>query len=122
MLVQKQVAVEGHWFEGGFHVVRKEEVGLRFNPAFRGWSKEQRYNIRFKLSRYPLRRQHQGMDSAFFPDRLLFPLAKHLQTQKLIAPLRIINTNISTNAPQLRAVTEIVRQRQSTLTFIGLAP
>ncbi|KAJ7931318.1 hypothetical protein B0H13DRAFT_1858158 [Mycena leptocephala] len=58
ILVQKHGSAQGHWFEGGVHVVRKEEVGLKFNAAFRATSLADRFNVRFKLNRYPLRRQH----------------------------------------------------------------
>ncbi|KAF8237391.1 hypothetical protein L208DRAFT_533188 [Tricholoma matsutake] len=72
ILVQKQGETQGHWFEGRVHVLRKEEVGLRFHGSF-SWTAAERYNVRFKLNRIPMWRQHQATDPAFAQARMLFP-------------------------------------------------
>ncbi|KAJ7669407.1 P-loop containing nucleoside triphosphate hydrolase protein [Mycena polygramma] len=125
ILVQKHGSTHGHWFEGGVHVVRKEEVGLRFNAAFRA-SPADRFNVRFKLNRYPLRRQHLALDTAYSEDRVLFPLAQHVSTMpyptQASAKLKVFNPLIATNAPQLQAVVSIVKRRPGSVPFVIFGP
>lgn len=125
ILVQKEGATQGHWYEGGVHVLRKEEVGLRFHGSF-SWTATQRYNVRFKLNRIPMRRQHQGMDSVFNQARVLFPTDQHLPpgpypviTEKR---LRLINTLVAKNPPQLQAVVSIVSQPPGAVPFVIFGP
>ncbi|RDB30431.1 putative helicase MOV-10 [Hypsizygus marmoreus] len=126
ILVQQRGAQEGHWFEGGVHVVRKEEVGLRFNASFRGWTRDQRYNVRFKLNRYPVRRQHQALDTAFSEERVLFPEGVHVPRgpypKQADVRLRVINPLIATNPPQLQAVISIVKQAPGAAPFVIFGP
>jgi helicase MOV-10 len=124
--VQKHGSAQGHWFEGGVHVVRKEEVGLKFNAAFRATSLADRFNVRFKLNRYPLRRQHLALDSAYSEDRALFPLPLHvLKTPyptQASARLKMFNPLIATNAPQLQAVVSIVKRQPGSVPFVIFGP
>jgi helicase MOV-10 len=124
--VQKHGGPPGQWFEGYVHVVRKEEVGLRFHVSFKGWTSQQRYNIRFKLNRFPLRRQHQALATAFSPDRILFPrehhdLDRNYRVQADVQ-LRTYNALIASNPPQLQAVISIVHQKQGSLPFAVFGP
>jgi helicase MOV-10 len=126
ILFQRHGARQGHWYEGAVHVVRKLEVGVRFNASFGGWSKEQVYNVHFKLNRYPLRRQHQALSTTFTPNRLLFPLEAHIQTRQhpsrtTIRPT-VINPLIGQNPPQLQAVTSIVNQKAGSVPFVVFGP
>ncbi|KAG5351366.1 hypothetical protein C0989_006827 [Termitomyces sp. Mn162] len=126
ILVQAKGSTQGHWFEGGVHAVRKEEVNLGFNRSFRGWSRNQLYNVRFKLNRYPVRRQHQALDSAFSEERVLFPQRKHLlistHSRQTDVQLRPVNPLIGTNAAQFQAVISIVKQPPGSLPFIIFGP
>ncbi|KAJ7096057.1 RNA helicase [Mycena epipterygia] len=126
ILVQKHGATVGHWFEGGVHVVRKEEVGLRFNASFRMTSAADRFNVRFKLNRYPIRRQHLAMDTAFSEDRVLFPLPLHVPNAsyptQLTARLKVFNPLIATNGPQLQAVVSIVKRLPGSVPFVIFGP
>ncbi|KAJ7676472.1 P-loop containing nucleoside triphosphate hydrolase protein [Mycena rosella] len=126
ILVQKRGATLGHWFEGGVHFVRKEEVGLRFNASFRMTSPADRFNVRFKLSRYPLRRQHLAMDTAFSEARVLFPLPLHVPAGSYPTPasarLTVFNPLIATNAPQLQAVVSIVKRPPGSVPFVIFGP
>ncbi|KAJ7484319.1 P-loop containing nucleoside triphosphate hydrolase protein [Mycena latifolia] len=125
ILVQKHGATHGHWFEGGVHVVRKEEVGLRFNASFRATSAD-RFTVRFKLNRYPVRRQHLAMDTAFSEDRVLFPLPLHVPKSsyptQTSARLKGFNPLIATNAPQLQAVVSIVKRAPGSVPFVIFGP
>ncbi|KAH6905317.1 RNA helicase [Coprinopsis sp. MPI-PUGE-AT-0042] len=123
ILVQKVDAPTGHWFEGHVHIVRRDQVGLCFHTSFAGWTRLQRYNIRFKLNRIVLRRQHQALDSAFEEDRVLFPLQQHV----LPMPYRRIrlvyfNSLISGNEPQVRAVSNIVHLPPGSPPFVVFGP
>ncbi|KAJ7150890.1 P-loop containing nucleoside triphosphate hydrolase protein [Mycena crocata] len=126
ILVQKHGTTLGHWYEGGVHVVRKEEVGLRVNAAFKAASPADRFNVRFKLNRYPVRRQHLAMDTAFSEDRVLFPLPAHVPKTpyptQASARLKTFNPLIATNAPQLQAVVSIVKRRSSSVPFVIFGP
>ncbi|KAF8869389.1 AAA domain-containing protein [Infundibulicybe gibba] len=100
ILVQAAGTTTGRWFEGHAHVVRKEEVGLRFHSSFSGWSAQQKYTVHFKLNRIPMQRQHQALDAAFTQDRMHNPL-------------------IATNPPQIRAVQSIVSQPPGSVPLPG---
>ncbi|KAG2071488.1 P-loop containing nucleoside triphosphate hydrolase protein [Suillus decipiens] len=124
-LVQKHGAVEGHWYEGHVHFVRQASVGLRFDGSFRGWSEQQRYTVRFKLNRIPMRRQHQALDTAFASDKFLFPRKAHilpLGSRLGIGPITPFNPLISTNPPQLQAVTSILLQQPGSAPFAVFGP
>lgn len=124
ILVQQRGAPEGHWFEGGVHVVRKDEVGLRFHGSFKGSSRDQLYNVRFKLNRYPIRRQHQALDTAFSEERILFPTDTHVPSHRKPRDvrLRINNPLIATNPPQLQAVISITKQLPGAVPFVIFGP
>jgi helicase MOV-10 len=125
-LVQKRGEPSGRWFEGRVHVVRKEDVGLRFHMSFTGWTRSQRYKIRFKLNRVPLRRQHQALAMAFSPDRLLFPEEDHIldRNYRLQADVRLrpYNRFIGNNPLQLQAVISIAYQQPGSLPFAVFGP
>jgi helicase MOV-10 len=120
--VQKQGETVGHWFEGRVHVLHKEEVGLRFHGSF-GWTAAQRYNVRFKLNRIPMQRQHQAMDSAFSQARVLFPSKTQLpRTPYARTGLQLFNPILATNPPQLQAVNAITHQAPGSAPFVIFGP
>lgn len=122
ILVQKKGESQGHWFEGRVHVLRKEEVGLRFHRSF-SWSATQCYNVRFKLNRIPMQRQHQAMDSAFSQARVLFPSETQVPRAPYArTPLRLFNPLLATNPPQLQAVNAIIRQVPGSVPFVIFGP
>ncbi|KAJ6469382.1 P-loop containing nucleoside triphosphate hydrolase protein [Mycena sanguinolenta] len=126
ILVQKQGASNsGHWFEGGVHFVRKEEVGLRLHTSFRV-SPADRFIVRFKLNRYPLRRQHLALGTEYSEDRVLFPLPSHVPTvpypTQASARLEVFNPLIAANAPQLQAVVSIVKRPPGSVPFVVFGP
>lgn len=104
--------------------MRKEEVGLCFHGSFR-WNPTARYTVRFKLNRIPLRRQHQALDAAFHPGRLLFPTDADLQDSRpspaTIQP-HIYNRLIVGNEAQLQAVASIAHQRPGAAPFVIFGP
>jgi helicase MOV-10 len=117
--------VEGQWFEGGVHFVRQAEVGLRFSPAFRGHTPATRYEVHFKLNRYPTRRQHQALDCVWAEARVLFPDQRHLAGGGRPMPrasTRLYNAHIERNPPQLQAVTSIVHQAPGSVPFVVFGP
>ncbi|KAK2465577.1 hypothetical protein APHAL10511_002469 [Amanita phalloides] len=123
ILVQRTDATKGHWFSGAVHVVRQREVGLRFRESFSGWRLGQTYNVRFKLNRLVLQRQHMAMDTAFSQDRVLFPERGHIQSPRLTnSQIKAFNPLIQKNAVQLRAVTTIVNSPPGSIPFIIFGP
>ncbi|KAI0088906.1 RNA helicase [Irpex rosettiformis] len=117
----------GKWYDGFVHVVHRDEVGMKFGASFHaGHSASQRYRARFKLNRCPLRRQHQALDTAFHPSRLLFPepspLTAHpLLSSEAIKP-NIHNKLIASNPPQLQAIAAIASLPPGSLPFIVFGP
>jgi len=124
--VQKQNASDNRWFEGHVHVVRQAEVGLCFHSSFGRYHEGKRCHVRFKLSRIPLQRQHQAMDTVFMEDRVLFPLPSHLPVggvrTKRDVPLRLYNALISKNEPQMQAVVSIATLPPGSAPFIIFGP
>ena len=123
ILVRRATAAEGHWFEGIVHVVRKEEVGLRFGGRFHTPPSvsAERFTMRFKLNRYPLRRQHQALTTAFAPKRLLFPVQVPEATPN--GPRHAaFNTLIDQNQRQRLAVDSIVRLPGGSAPFVVFGP
>jgi helicase MOV-10 len=119
-------ADKGRWFEGCVHFVQRSQVGLRFGSSFQGHTSATRYRVRFKLNRYPMRRQHQAMDTAFAPPRLLFPTVAHLSNSFTHTPsgseLPIFNKLIANNPPQLQAVSSILRLPAGSPPFAVFGP
>lgn len=121
--VQRHGADSGQWFEGCVHFVHKGGVGLKFHKSFPKPDKNQRYNVRFKLNRHPLRRQHQALGSAFAPERLLFPMQLHVHARTDdTAPIRPHNRILANNARQLEAVSAIVNNPPGSVPFVVFGP
>ena len=101
---------------------------MRFHSSFRPNSSE-RFHARFKLNRYPMRRQHQALDTAFTQDRVLFPLVGHLSTTMKIpgvafstGTVRVFNPLIAQNPPQLQAVASIMKMPAGSVPFVVFGP
>ncbi|KZT68330.1 RNA helicase [Daedalea quercina L-15889] len=125
ILVQPHGSDTGRWFEGHVHVVRRDEVGLCFHVSFRQRSASDLYTVRFKLNRIPLRRQHQALDAAFHPDRLLFPSQVDVQgarPSKSAIQAYVCNKLIVGNEAQLQAVASIASQRAGAPPFVIFGP
>jgi helicase MOV-10 len=107
-------------------VVEDIRVGLQLANSLH-YFPGQRYSVRFSLSRLPLRRMHQALDTAFFPPRVLFPKPLHRlismrPTESHILSVRPVNRTIMGNAPQLLAVTSIINLPQGSPPFIIFGP
>lgn len=113
----------GKWFEGHVHRIREKDVDLKFHSSFNSY-RGQKYNVRFKLGRLPLRRMHQALGTAFTSDRVLFPDAKHIvrPTRVEMEKIRAVNRDIETNPPQLQAVTSIVHMPKGSMPFVVFGP
>ncbi|KAK0477928.1 P-loop containing nucleoside triphosphate hydrolase protein [Armillaria novae-zelandiae] len=121
ILLRKKDAPEGHWFSGGVHNVMLETVGLRFSPKFKV-STSDHLHVRFKLNRIPLRRQHQALETAFAPERLLFPLPTHILQPSPAVQWTAINPLIDMNTKQRQAVDCIIRRQPGTVPFVIFGP
>ncbi|KAI0075957.1 P-loop containing nucleoside triphosphate hydrolase protein [Panus rudis PR-1116 ss-1] len=127
--VQRHGSDKGHWFEGHVHFVRLLEVGLRFHESFTGHVPTSRYNIRFKLNRLPLRRQHEVLMNAFNAKRLLFPMERNIllhqpPSEAQIASFQrfIYNPLIAGNDRQMLAVVSITSLPPGSPPFVVFGP
>jgi helicase MOV-10 len=126
--VHEQGGTSGRWFEGHVHIVRETEVALRFHVSFSVYAPGRQFHVRFRLNRITVQRQHQAMDAVFTEDRVLFPVVKHLHSGGLQVPsaskpaLKLYNTLISSNEPQLQAVVSVVEQCPGSLPFVIFGP
>ena len=116
----------GRWFEGHVHRVRLNDVDLKFHSSFNSY-RGQKYNVRFKLGRLPLRRMHQALGTAFTSDRVLFPSEAHTlsrvpPTRVEMGKIRVVNRLIETNPPQLLAVTSILHMPEGSVPFVVFGP
>ncbi|KAH9948070.1 P-loop containing nucleoside triphosphate hydrolase protein, partial [Amylocystis lapponica] len=124
--VQSSALDSDKCFEGWVHTVELNTVSLAFHKSFKPTA-GQHFNIRFKLNRIPLRRQHQAL-SVTPPSlpRLLFPTSGHngLTTAPTAAslPLTLCNPLLASNPEQLQAVRSILRMRQGAAPFIIFGP
>ncbi|KAK1226913.1 hypothetical protein PQX77_010082 [Marasmius sp. AFHP31] len=123
ILVQRNGSAQGHWFEGGVHVVRREEVGMKFHRSFIA-NPSDRFLVRFKLNRYPVRREHQALDTAFVQERVLFPGPEHLRRGAIPrgTGVRTYNSTIATNPRQLQAVISLARAPVGSIPFVIFGP
>jgi len=125
ILVQPMDADPGKWFEGCVHKVKQREVGMKFNGSFRP-PPSQRFRVRFKLNRIPLRRQHQALDTALHPERLLFPTSTQILATVIPSTIGIFrsiyNPLIAGNPAQLQAVTSITKLPPGSAPFIIFGP
>lgn len=125
ILVRRPNSPTGHWFEGGVHFVRKEEVGLKFHRSFIASSSD-RFHVRFKLNRLPMRRQHQALDTAFSQDRVLFPTKLHrpktIPRPNPPSTIKWYNPLVAGNLPQKQAVLSIVFREPGSMPFVIFGP
>lgn len=125
ILVQPVGSDPGHWFQGFVHFVHALQVGLRFNTSFKH-NNTQRYVVRFKLNRIPLRRQHQALNTVLHSERILFPVAGNIVQITIPSPdtirQRIHNRLIAANPSQLQAVATIANQSPGSPTFVVFGP
>ncbi|ESK92581.1 rna helicase [Moniliophthora roreri MCA 2997] len=114
---------EGKWFEGGVHVVRLEDVGLKFHKSF-NVSPSDRVDVRFKLNRYPMRRQHQALDQNFSLAHVMFPSQAHIPSTVPNSQgiYELHNPLIAGNGPQLQAIASIVNRPAGSAPFVIFGP
>lgn len=116
----------GRWFEGHVHIVRETEVALRFHESFRVYAPRRLFHVRFRLNRISIQRQHQAVDAVFAEDRILFPVVRHFPSGGIPSTsrpsLKLYNTLISSNEPQLQAVVSVVGQPPGSLPFVIFGP
>lgn len=122
ILVQERGATSRQWFEGHVHFVRQSEVGLVFHKKFSPSVQGRLFHVRFKLNRIPVRRQHEAMDTVFNEEHILFPVERHLVNRPARVALKLFNTSLSTNAPQLQAVASILKSPRGSPPFVIFGP
>ncbi|CAE6410220.1 unnamed protein product [Rhizoctonia solani] len=109
------------WYIGYVHIVRKDEVGLRFAHRFLP-PVGTRFDIRFCLNRIPILRMLQALATAFAEPRALFPAVAHEKRQLMTRNIRTLNPLVSQNPPQLLAVQSIISLPPGSPPFIIFGP
>lgn len=119
---------DGKWFEGYVHKVEQTRVALVFHPSFRA-IRNQRFDVSFRLSRLPLRRMHQALETSCLEARLLFPSPSIVEALKMRKPSAVecrdlspFDRKIADNAPQWLAVCAIARLRPGAVPFVVFGP
>ncbi|PVF97087.1 P-loop containing nucleoside triphosphate hydrolase protein [Serendipita vermifera] len=115
-----------HWWEGYVHVVRLDDVGLRFDNKFNAY-KGQKFDIRFCLNRLTIRRMHQALDAGNIKlnSRILFPQEQDIGRKPsgtTIGMINAVNHKVRKNPPQMLAVTAIRNLRPGSAPFIVFGP
>ena len=117
---------ETKWYEGFVHVVHQCEVGLCFGRSFRIATTLERFSVRFRLNRYPIRRQHQAMDTVFEENRILFPDRRHFDGNNrpsIYKVQRVVyNQDIASNGAQLQAIASILELPAASPPFCVFGP
>lgn len=111
-------------FEGYVYVVRKEDVGLKFDPSLDLQHHSTRlYAARFQLNRRLFRVQHQALEANFALPRLLCPQVADVLLERPPDMLaRVHNPLIANNPAQLQAVSSIVSLPPGSPPFIVFGP
>lgn len=125
---RNNTAPSDRWFEGHVHKVEQLLVGLVFDPSFHALPNA-RFDVRFKLSRLPLRRMHQALETSFLEPRVLFPSAAIVRSLGMAEPrerdmreMRPYERMIGENHPQWLAVVAITKLRPGTVPFVVFGP
>ncbi|KAG9024568.1 hypothetical protein FRB95_011351 [Tulasnella sp. JGI-2019a] len=106
--------------------LHQTQLGLKFDHSF-SYTPGELCDVRFTVTRIPIRRMHEALDIPFFPDRVLFPGEAHLKGQCLpddedIAEIEVFNPLLVTNRPQMDAIVAILAQQQGSPPFIVFGP
>lgn len=71
-------------YEGKIHVIKKDRILLKFNDSFQAQYNSEDYEIFFKFSRVPLRKQHHAIDLVVRKvPALLFPNRPELKSKQV---------------------------------------
>ncbi|KAI5120592.1 hypothetical protein M0805_008070, partial [Coniferiporia weirii] len=125
-ILVREFGSQESWYRGFVHDVRERSVLLRFSPKFQGLS-GQKYAIRFQLNRTVFRREHQAVLFKPFLNRISFPSGAHsgqlhAVSEAATESVQLFNRDISSNAPQLRAVATILHLPLGSIPFIVFGP
>ena len=118
------IMVQGHeggpTYKGDVREIRQELVVISFHLTF---DDGQLFNVRFQLSRTPLRRMHQALVAPSLQHkRLLFPEPGMEGLERPMGPadakILPFNSSIATNPHQSQAVKSILHLRPGSAPFI----
>ena len=113
--------MDDKWYEGHVHYVHEAEVGLCFNHSFDEHAMQQ-LDVRFKLNRITLRRQHEALN-AYQPDaRLLFPSPTDVALSQSELSIALYDPKIANNRRQFRAIKHILSLPLTSGPFIIFGP
>ncbi|KAI9508245.1 RNA helicase [Russula earlei] len=124
IVVKISGAGDDKWYEGHVHYVHEAEVGLRFHRSFSNHA-TQRFDVRFRLNRVPLRRQLQALYATHHAAHLLFPKSTDVGVSNAILSglsIPLYDQKIANNARQLQAIKFILALPSGSAPFIIFGP
>jgi helicase MOV-10 len=95
---------------------------MKFHKSF-SITPSERVDVRFKLNRYPVRRQHQALNQEFKLMNVMFPTEAHIpDTIPAVQGISLHNQLIAENPRQLQAIVSIMNLPPGSAPFIIFGP
>lgn len=121
ILVRKRAGEAGHWYEGRVYDIQQIRIDIRL-PKKAKITAADPCDVRFKLNRVPLQRQHQALLMTP-PSRILFPKPSDILTPAVPTTLRtFFNPLVAANPRQKLAVESILSRPPGSPPFIVFGP
>ena len=115
-------------YEGHVNQIKEDRVELLFHEKFiKQWMRGMKLDVRFTISRFPVRNMHRAVEIASEPTLpllpLLFPKEDQLVPSSAALPsIRCKNRKIEENAEQLLAVQHIVAGSSGSAPYLVFGP
>jgi helicase MOV-10 len=123
ILIRRQTDKEGHWYEGRVWDVQQLRVDLRLPGKAAKITAQSLCDVRFKLNRIPLQRQHQALDITKIPKHVTFPTPEHaLPPVSTSLITSFVNPEVDNNPQQRQAIKFILSQQAGSPPFVIFGP
>ena len=110
-------------YEGFVHEIQEQRVMISFGPQFQSnFVRNMRFDVRFTLSRFPLRNMHRAVCLAGSSVGRLFPDQAQLSPHFTLPEVRCFNRNIEGNPQQLSAVKHILASSSGSCPYLVFGP
>ena len=122
----KHSSDEGRDYEGFVHQIQEQRVLIGFGSQFKdNFLRNMKFDVRFTLSRFPLRNMHRAVSLAGASGDLiatLFPRSERLAVLSSLPDVRCYNRNIEENPQQLSAVKHILAGTSGGCPYLVFGP
>ena len=113
-------------YEGFVHQIQEQNVLIGFGAPFRNnFVRNMKFDVRFTLSRFPLRNMHRAVSLVGASPHLmrtLYPSQDGLATEFSLPEVRCYNRNIEENPQQLAAVQHILAGSSGLCPYLVFGP